>query len=294
MSTQLSSMALGTWRLLNDPHTAHAQGVLDLIRAALAVGIDTLDTAEIYGGYAVESMLGEALWHDPGVKSRVKIVTKAGIYIPHPSAPQRQVAHYNASAKQLVTSAEVSLKKLGVERLDLFLVHRPDWFTSHADTAEGLKQLLDSGKVAEVGVSNYTVAQWDTLSTFLGRAPATNQLQFSPFHLDPIFDGTFDRCQQANVRPMAWSPTGGGKLFTGTHDEAVRVRNCLEKLVGKYGAAVDTLCHAWVMNHPSRPISVLGTNKMERVISAARAMSITFEREDWFAVAEAARGARIP
>jgi predicted oxidoreductase len=294
MTPRLSPLALGTWRLLNDPVTATPAGALALIRTALDAGIDTIDTAEIYGGYGVEAVLGEALRLDPGVKAKVRIVTKAGIYVPHASAPDRKVAHYNASAQQLVASAETSLRKLGVERLELFLVHRPDWFTAHAETAEGLKQLISSGKVATVGVSNYTTAQWDALSAFLGQAPATNQLQFSPFHLDPMFDGTIDRCQQAGVRPMAWSPTGGGRLFSGTDETSLRVRKCLESLAGKYGVGVDALCHAWVMGHPSHPISVLGTNKAERVASAAKAMSVKLEREDWFAIAEAARGSRIP
>jgi len=294
MTPRLSPLALGSWRLLNDPTTATPAGALALIRTALNHGIDTIDTAEIYGGYGVEAHLGEALRLDPGVRSRVRIVTKAGIYIPHPGAPLRKVAHYNASAAQLVASAEASLLKLGVERLELFLVHRPDWFTAHAETAEVLKRLLISGKVGSVGVSNYNTAQWDALSACLGQPPATNQVQFSPFHLEPLFDGSFDRCQQAGVRPMAWSPTGGGKLFNGTHEEAVRVRGVLESLAGKYGAGVDTLCHAWVLAHPSKPISVLGTNKPERVIAASRAAGIAMEREDWFAVAEAARGARIP
>jgi predicted oxidoreductase len=294
MAPPLSPLALGTWRLLADPHTATPAGALALIRAAFEAGIDTIDTAEIYGGYEVEARLGEALQLDPGLRAKVRIVTKAGIYVPHPSVPARQTAHYDAGATRLVASAEASLYKLGVERLDLFLVHRPDWFTHPAETADGLKQLLASGKVAAVGVSNYTPAQWDALAQHLGHAPATNQVQFNPFHLDPMFDGTFDRCMAAGVRPMAWSPTGGGRLFTGTQDEAVRVREKLEALAPKYGVGADALCHAWVMAHPSRPVSVLGTNKPERVASAAKAMGVVFEREDWFAVAEAARGARIP
>ena len=294
MLPPLSPMALGTWRLLNDPITATPTGALALIRSALDAGIDTIDTAEIYGGYAVEALLGEALRLDSAVKAKVRIVSKAGIYVPHASAPDRKVAHYNASADRLVAGAEASLLKLGVERLDLFLVHRPDWFTHPAETAEGLNRLVASGKVAAVGVSNYTAFQWDALAAYSGQPPATNQVQFSPFHLEPMFDGTFDRCMRDGVQPMAWSPTGGGRLFNGTHEEEVRVRKCLESLAEKYAVGVDALCHAWVMAHPSKPISVLGTNKPERVLSAAGAMGVRWEREDWFAVAEAARGSRIP
>jgi predicted oxidoreductase len=294
MPSKLSPIALGTWRLLSDPHTATPAGALALIRAAYEAGIDTIDTAEIYGHYAMEAHLGEALRLDPALRAKVRIVTKTGIYVPYPSLPNRKVAHYNASAKHIVAGAEAALQKLGVEQIELFLVHRPDWFTHPAETAEGLKQLLASGKVASVGVSNYTTSQWDALTEYLGQAPASNQIQFSPLHLAPIFDGTLDRCMQAGVPPMAWSPTGGGKLFNGTQEDAIRVREKLESLTAKYSVGVDTLCHAWVMAHPSKPISVLGTSKPERVASAAQAIKVEFTREDWFEVAEAARGSRVP
>ena len=104
--------------------------MLALLKTALDCGLTTIDTAEIYGLYAVEAALGEALQRDPGVRKKLEIVTKCGIYVPHAGAPQRRTAHYNASARQIVASAEKSLQLLGVEALDLLLVHRPDWLTA--------------------------------------------------------------------------------------------------------------------------------------------------------------------
>jgi len=292
---EFSRLVLGTWRLLDDPLTRTADGVLALLKAGLDHGITTVDTAEIYGCYAVEAALGEALRRDPGVCARIEIISKCGIYVPHPGAPERRTAHYNATAAQIVASAENSLRLLGVDTLDLLLVHRPDWLTSHEETAAALNQLLAAGKIRAAGVSNYLASQFDALSAFMNQPLATNQLEFSPFCVTPIHDGTFDQAQRLKFAPMAWSPLGGGRLFDPADAAGVRIRAAMASLAGKYdGATPDALAHAWVLAHPSRPFSILGTNKPERVASSVRADGISLEREDWYALWEAAQGRKIP
>ena len=294
-SPEFSRLAFGTWRLLDDAEAATPAGLLERLKAALDLGITTIDTAEIYGLYKVEEVIGRALALDPGVKSKMELVSKAGIYVPCEFHPDRKTAFYNTSADRLVKSVEKSLRFLGAEALDLFLVHRPDWLTRHEDTAAGLNRLLRDGKIRAAGVSNYTTAQFDALSAFVEQPLVTNQLQFSPFCMEPIFDGTFDQCQQRGISPMAWSPTGGGRLFREADEAGSRVRQVLTNLSGKYGGAgVDALCYAWILNHGTAPLAVTGTNKVERLRSLAAGASITLEREDWYAVAEAARGRRIP
>jgi predicted oxidoreductase len=94
---------------------------------------------------------------------------------------------------------------------------------------------------------------------------------------------------------MAWSPLAGGKLFDRNHPAAVRLAQVASALAGKYGGAtLEQLAYAWVMGHPSRPIPVIGTNKLERIESAVRASLITLEREDWYAMWVAAKGHSIP
>ncbi|MFN0130263.1 MAG: aldo/keto reductase family oxidoreductase [Verrucomicrobiales bacterium] len=292
---EISRLVLGTWRLLDDPVTRTVDGVQALLRAGLDRGITTVDTAEIYGRYAVEAALGEALRRDAGLRSKLEIVTKCGIYVPYAGAPDRKTAHYNAGADQIVASAEKSLQLLGLEALDLLLVHRPDWLTAHEETAAGLNRLLEAGKIRAAGVSNYTAAQFEALSEFVDRPLVTNQVEFSLFCLAPIHDGTFDQAQRVGWVPMAWSPLGGGRLFDPADAAGSRLREAMADLSGKYGgAAPEALAHAWVLAHPSRPVSILGTNKPERVASAARADAITLDREDWYALWEAGQGRRIP
>jgi len=291
----VSRLVLGTWRLLDEAATRTADGVLALVKAALDVGITTIDTAEIYGRYEVEQALGEALKRDSGVRAKVQIVTKCGIYVPYPGAPDRRISHYNATASQIVASAEKSIRLLGVDTLDLLLVHRPDWLTAHEETADGLNRLLSAGTIRAAGVSNYSAWQFEALSSCLDRPLATNQLEFSPFCVTPIHDGTFDQAQRLKFSPMAWSPLGGGRLFDPADAAGARLRATMESMAGKYGGApAEALAHAWVLAHPSRPVSILGTNKPARVATSARADAIELEREDWYALWEAAQGRRIP
>lgn len=292
---EFSRLAFGTWRLFDDAEASTPAGLLERFKACLDLGITTIDTAEIYGLYRVEELIGAALALDPGVKSKMEIITKAGIYVPCQFHPDRKTAFYNSGAERLVKSAEKSLRFLGVEALDLFLVHRPDWLTHPADTAAGLNRLVREGKIRAAGVSNYTPAQFAALQQYMETPLATNQVQFSPFCMTPVFDGTFDQCQQLGIHPMAWSPTGGGQLFDDADASGQRVRQVMQRLAPKYGdAGADRLCFAWILIHPSRPMAVTGTNRIERLRALAGCDSLVIEPEDWYAIAEAGRGAPIP
>lgn len=291
-----SRLVYGTWRLLDDPAHTSPASILERLKACLDLGITTLDTAEIYGLYRVEEALGQALALDPGLRSRFEIVTKCGIYVPCDFHPDRRTAFYNVSAARIVKSAEKSLRFLGVDTLDLLLVHRPDWLTSIDETAEGLNQLLRAGKIRAAGVSNYNVHQFEALNSRLDQPLVTNQVEFSLLHMDPIFDGVADQCQRLRIKPMAWSPLGGGRLMEDSGDPAAaRLRAKTAELSPKYGnATLDQLAYAWLLAHPSQPLPVIGTNKIERIQAVARAADLQLEREDWYALWEAAKGHSIP
>ena len=290
---EFSRMIYGTWLLLDTKPTA--QEINRRLHACVDLGITTIDTAEIYGLYEVEQALGAALALSPGLRDKLEIVTKAGIYVPCAYHPERQTAHYNATGARLVKSLEKSLRLLGTDRVELFLVHRPDWLTRADDTAAGLNQLLRTGKIHAAGVSNYSASQFDLLNAHMEKPLATNQLEFHLLHHDPIHDGTFHQCEKQGVLPMAWSPLAGGRLFDSKNDAAQRLAVTAQSLAARYGGAtLEQLAYAWVMAHPSRPLPVIGTNKLERILSAAQADKITLEHEDWYALWEAAQGHRVP
>jgi predicted oxidoreductase len=286
-------MVYGTWRMLDGAHSS--QDINRRLNRCVELGITAIDTAEIYGGYAVEAALGDAMALSPGLHEKLRVITKSGIYVPNPKNPERTVGFYDASAAQLKKSVEASLRLMGRDRIDLFLVHRPDWFTSIDDTATGLNQLIREGKIQYAGVSNYSPTQFAALNSRMDTGLLTNQVEFHLLNMEPITDGTFDLCLQHRIRPMAWSPLAGGKLFDKNNPASARLASVATSMSAKYGdATLEQLAYAWVMGHPSRPIAVIGTNKLERIESAVQAESITLEREDWYALWVAAQGHNIP
>lgn len=291
----VSRLVYGTWRILDDPATASVEHLLKRLHLCLELGITTIDTAEIYGLYRVEEFLGQALAREPGLKSRFQWVSKCGIYVPCEFHPQRRVAFYNAEAARLIKSTEKSLRLMGLEQLDLLLVHRPDWLTSADETAEGLNALLRQGKIRSAGVSNYNVHQFELLNSRMDQPLVTNQIELSLLCMNAIEDGTLDQCQRLRIAPMAWSPLGGGRLMDPTHEAGLRLRKLAAELGEKYdGATLDQLAYAWILAHPSSPLPVIGTNQLERLKQTAQSAQIQLEREDWYALWTAAKGHGIP
>ena len=290
-----SQLVYGTWRILDDKATATPENLMQRFQKCLELGITTIDTAEIYGLYLVEEFIGQTLKLDPAIRAKMEIVTKAGIYVPCDFHPERKTNFYNATAQRLIKSAEKSLRFLGTDYIDLFLVHRPDWLTSIDETAEGLNKLLKDGKIRSAGVSNYNVHQFDALNSRMDQPLATNQIEFHLLHMDPIYDGSLDQAQKLRFKPMAWSPLAGGRLLDPANEAGQRIRQACATISAKYGnATVDQLAYAWIMAHPSAPLPVIGTNKLDRLEAAAQAATIKLEREDWYALWTAAKGHGIP
>ena len=290
---ELSRLVYGTWRMLDDGSSI--QDINRRLHRCVELGITSIDTAEIYGLYRVEAALGQALALSPGLRDKLEIVTKAGIYVPNPLSPERKVGFYDASGARLTQSLEQSLRLIGTDHVELFLVHRPDWLTSVDDTAGGLNQLLRAGKIRSAGVSNYNATQFDALNSRMEQPLVTNQLEFHLLHMNPIYDGTFDQCQKQRIQPMAWSPLAGGKLFDRSDEAAARLSTAVAGMSEKYGkATLEQLAYAWILAHPSRPIPMIGTNKIERIESAAASAGLTLEREDWYALWVAVHGHDIP
>ncbi len=294
---EFSRLVYGTWRILDetDPANCTPQALLSRFKACADMGITTFDTAEIYGVYKVEEAIGGALKLDPAFRSKIEIVTKCGIYIPCEYHPDRKVAHYNATAARIIKSAEKSLRFMGIDEIDLLLVHRPDWLTSADETAEGLNRLLKDGKIRSAGVSNYHVHQFELLNSRMDQPLVTNQIEFSLLHMDPIHDGTADQCQRHRILPMAWSPLAKGALMDTKDPAAVRLHTKAAELSAKYnGATLDQLAYAWIMAHPSCPLPIIGTNKLERIQAVVKAADLKLDREDWYGLWEAAKGHGVP
>ncbi|OAV46254.1 aldo/keto reductase family oxidoreductase [Lewinella sp. 4G2] len=279
-----------TWGEWGAEHSAHQMA--ELIMTCLENGITTFDHADIYGHYSNESDFGEALSElSPGVRQQIQLVSKCGIRMTTHRRPENRIKSYDTSKTYIIESAERSLQNLRTDYLDLFLIHRPDPLMDPAEVGEAFQELKDAGKVRHFGVSNFTTAQFDLINDCFPLV--TNQVECNPLHPDLLFDGTFDELLRKQVKPMIWSPIGGNAYFKGEGTNVLRLRDMVKTLGEKYGVSENVILLAWLLKHPAGLVPVVGTTKAERLIEAKSALAIDLDRQDWFAVLEAARGFEV-
>jgi predicted oxidoreductase len=283
----VSPLAWGMWRFAGRSADEGRQ----LIEAAFAAGITLFDTADIYGfdgqgGFGdAETLLGEIFASSPGLRDRMVLATKGGIMPPIP---------YDQSRAYLTQALDASLKRLRVEQVDLYQVHRPDILTHPQELARTLDDAIRAGKVRAVGVSNFTLPHADALAHFLDAPLVSHQPEFSPLHLEPMTNGLFDAAMRDDMAVLAWSPLGGGRLGDPTDARGQAVAAALDTVAGKFGVGRAAATYSWIMAHPARVIPIVGTQNPDRIAEAADAYKVHWSREDWYAVLVAARGEKLP
>ncbi len=285
----ISSMAWGMWRFAGR-NVAEAR---TLVEAALDSGVTLLDTADIYGfdgkdGFGdAEALLGQVFADAPGLRDRMVLATKGGIMPPLP---------YDSSPAYLESALDASLKRMGISRVDLYQIHRPDILTHPHEIAKFAEKAYSLGKIGAFGVSNMTPVQTTALLAFMPRdlPLSTIQPELSPLCLDTITDGTLDLALQHNLAPMAWSPLGGGRIASPTTARETAVAAALDTVATAYEVSRTAAAYSWIMAHPARPIPIIGSQHVDRIREAADAYKVSWTRASWYAVLVAARGENLP
>ena len=288
----ISRLAYGVWRLSEAADTS-AQAVAGRIQACLDQGITTFDHADIYGGYSCEALFGAALRAQPGLKARMEIVTKCDIMLLSDQRPDNRVKHYDTSAAHVQASVERSLHNIGVDAIDLLLIHRPDPLMDHHALGACLDSLIQSGKVRAAGVSNFMPWDMDLLQSAMKNRLVSNQIEISLMQTRGFVDGQIAHAQRLGVPVMAWSPLGAGRLF-GQDAAALRLRPALQRLASAQGVDETAVAIAWLLQHPARIIPVLGTNDPARIARMQDALRVTLDRQTWFELYSLANGAEVP
>ena len=288
----LSRLAYGVWRLSEAADTS-AQAVAGRIQACLDQGITTFDHADIYGGYSCEALFGEALRAQPGLKARMEIVAKCDIMLLSDQRPGHRVKHYDTSAAHVQASVERSLQNIGVDAIDLLLIHRPDPLLDHHALGACLDSLIQSGMVRAAGVSNFMPWDLDLLQSAMKNRLLTNQIEISLMQTRGFVDGQIAHAQRLGLPVMAWSPLGGGRLF-GQDAAALRLRPALQRVASAQGVDETAVAIAWLLHHPARIIPVLGTNEPARIARMQDALRVTLDRQTWFELYSLANGAEVP
>ena len=290
--------------------TAERRNTQALVETALAHGITLFDHADIYACGKSERLFGEVLRASPGLREGMVLQSKCGIRFldEPPGAPQR----YDFSHAHIVSSVDGILSRLGVDALDVLLLHRPDPLAEPEEVARAFDDLAAAGKVRHFGVSNHTAGQIQLLRRHVRQPLVANQVEISLLH-HPLIEegvvanqagiahasaaGSLDYCRLHDIRVQAWAPLAGGRLATGAAaaDPAAReVAKLLQEMAEARGVAPEAIQLAWLLRHPAGIQPVVGTTNPVRLAACCEADGIELDREEWYRLFTLARGARVP
>lgn len=305
-SLPVSRLAYGCWRIAGTWEPSAVTPAMEAagrraVITAMEAGYTFFDHADIYCQGVAEKIFGDVLREMPGTRECIVIGTKCGIRRagePAADAPYR----YDFSTAHIVWSCEQSLKRLGVETVDLYQLHRPDFLCDPAEVAGAFEQLRRQGKAREFGVSNFSPSQVTMLQQACPMPLVVNQVEISLAKVDALRDGTLDQCLAQKITPMAWSPLARGKLGATTPVERERagakiaapLSEALDALAKARGQSRSVIALAWLLKHPAGIVPIVGSTNPERLREATTANEIELTREEWYRLMEAAQGARLP
>jgi len=293
----VSVIGLGCMRMANlDSRQADA-----VVRAALDSGINFFDHADIYGGGRSEEIFAGVLKKEPSLRDRLFIQSKCAI----------RDGMYDFSKDHILKSVDGILSRLGTDRLDCLLLHRPDALMEMDEVNSAFTELHKAGKVLSFGVSNMNRFQMELLQSGLDYQICADQLQMSLAHTPMIdeginvntyFDGavtrasgTLEYCRLNSIVVQAWSPIQKGFFdgpFIGDEDYA-ELNMVLDSLAEQNNATPDAVAYAWLLRYPARMQVIIGTMNPQRIRNAAKAADICLTREQWYALYRAA-GNELP
>jgi len=274
-----------------------------ILESAVDAGYNFIDHADIYGDTMSEAIYGMAVERHPDWRDKLIVGTKCGIRFEDepPGTPHR----YDFSGEHIRWSIDESLKRLNLERIDLYQLHRPDWLADPEEIASAMLDIHKAGKVRYFGVSNFRPSLVAAVQSALPFPLVSNQVQIHLLRLNTFEDGTLDQCLEKKMTPLAWSPFAGGRLAAVCDDKAklpqsehdiaavTRLRPLLADVANAYGVTPLAIVLAWLMRHPSKIIPIYGSNRPEAILEATKADSVDLDRDNWYRILFAARGIKL-
>ncbi len=286
---QTCRLGYGCMRIAGDQARGRAA-----VLAAYESGYRLFDHADIYGGGACESLFGEILREVPGMREAIVLQGKVGIRPGRAGKP----GQYDFSREYLLAAVDGSLRRLGVDRLDVLLLHRIDLLADPDEVASVFETLRAAGKVESFGLSNALPSQWRMLATRARVPLVANQVEINLDRIDCLIDGTLDQCLELGVSPQAWCPIGGigyqawGRFASPAQWRLVEAE--LDRQAVRLGTDRVGVNLAWLLKHPARIMPLIGSTTPERIVSALSAMKLAYSRDDWYSLYEARRGQAVP
>lgn len=294
---EVPEIGLGCMRI---PGLGTKKAVRELIDTAMDQGINFFDHADIYGGGEAERLFGEAV--DPALREKIILQTKCGI---------RPGVCYDYSKKHILESVDGSLRRLDTDHIDILLLHRPDALMEPEEVADAFDSLEKQGKVRYFGGSNHDPAQIELLDRYCGGRLIIDQLQFSIAHCGMIDSGlnvnmrneagidrdggVLEYCRLKGITIQAWSPFQYGMfegVFLGS-EKYPELNRLIDGLAEKYHVTGSAIAVAWILRHPAKIQTIVGSTNRRRIADIAQASNVALTREEWYALYLAA-GKRLP
>ncbi|MGD0731149.1 MAG: aldo/keto reductase [Terracidiphilus sp.] len=246
----------GAWGEPADPAEAHR-----VLRRAVELGVTFIDTADAYGPEIAECLIAEALYpYPPGLV----IATKGGITRQGPAKTE-----YVGRAGYLIQCIEMSLRRLKLDRIDLYQLHRIDPRTPLEESLGALKQMQEQGKIRHIGLSEVTPAQIEETAKIVQITTVQNRYSLA----NRQHEETLTFCERKGIGFLPWYPMAGGKLLRPDHPSA----QSLAQIAARHSATVAQLSLAWLLQRSPVMLPIPGTSKVahleENITAAALKLS---------------------
>ncbi|KAA8786766.1 putative oxidoreductase [Paenibacillus sp. 4624] len=280
------------------------------VEAALEIGINHFDLADIYTRGKAEHVFGRILSERHGLREQIIIQSKCGIrLVGDDEGPQR----YDTSGAHIIKSVDGILSRLGTEYLDILLLHRPDPLAHPQEIGEALAKLHQAGKVRHFGVSNMGSEQIRLLQMYSPMPFIVNQLEMSLDKIgfveagvtvnraqakENVFPyGTMEYCQAERIQLQAWGPLAQGR-FTGRAIEGQRpeieaTAELVARIAQERGVTSEAIVLAWLMKHPAGIQPVIGSIRPERILACRDAAQVELTRYEWYELYSSSCGRRM-
>ena len=261
-----------------------------VLETALEKGINFFDHADIYGGGQSEVRFAQAVKELGLDREKLVIQSKCGI----------RKGFFDFSKEHILDSVDGILSRMDIDYLDLLALHRPDALMEAEEVAEAFRALKESGKVRHFGVSNQNRYQMELLQSYLDEPLMVNQLQLSPAHT-PMIDagfhvnmkddpatmrdgGILEYCQLKSVTPQAWSPflINLQEGIFANHPAYEELNQTIQHYADDYGVAAEAIVVAWILRHPAKIQTIVGSMNPDRLTKIAQAFDVQLTREQWY------------
>ena len=269
-------LGYGTMRLVGDGawgEPADPDEARRVLRRAVELGVTLIDTADAYGPEIAERLIGEALAPYP---AGLVIATKGGITRQGPAKTE-----YVGRAGYLIQCVEMSLRRLKLDRIDLYQLHRIDPRTPLEESLGALKRMREQGKIRHIGLSEVTPAEIEDARKIVEIVTVQNRYSLA----DRRHEQTLRYCEQQGIGFLPWYPIAGGKLLKPDHPSA----QALGRIAAAHSATPAQLSLAWLLQRSPVMLPIPGTSSVVHLEENIAAANLKLPAEEWAELEAAAQ-----